>query len=280
MAAVALAAGLGLLEGGLLFSAIPTVLRSLGVDAVAGACERLLAPLARGGPVVGWTAALLALALPTQAVRSLLRVRGVRHMLSAELWLGERHHVGSIDVFVVPVGAPLAVALDGPDLPILISRGMLDSLTSAELEVVVRHEVAHLTRHHGALLVLATILEDSVGRLIPPLRLSAHTLRFAIERWADEEAVADSPSDRGVLRSALVAVACSHGALPVPAFSAADTVAARIEALEQSPLQPCPLTHVAAYAPGVALAAGNVIALTAWTGQAQMLLSMAGACPL
>lgn len=280
MTAVTLTAGLGLLEVGLLFSAIPTVLRFLGVDALAEACERLLAPLTRGGTVVGWTAALLALVLGVLAIRSVRRVRGVRQMLSAELWLGERRLIGSTDVLVVPVGMPFAVALDGPDPSILISKEMLDSLTTTELEAVVRHEAAHLARHHGALLVLASVVEDSVGRLIPPLRRSAQALRFAIERWADEEAVADSASDRGVLRSALVAVACSHAALPVLAFSGAETVAARVAALEQSPLRPSRLAHVAAYAPGVALATGSVVALTTWTGHAHMLLSMTGTCPL
>lgn len=280
MTATSLAAGLVLLEVGLLFTALPTVLRFIGVDALAEACERVLAPLAGGGSVMGWTAGLLAVALAVSAVRVVRKVRRVRQMLMAELWLGEARHVGSSEVLVVPVGMPFAVALDGPDPSILISREMLDSLTPLELEAVVRHEAAHLTRHHGAMLVLAAALEDSVGRLIPPLRRSADALRFAIERCADEDAVADSPNGREVLRSALVAVACSHAPLPVPAFSGADTVVARVQALEHVPIRPGRVLRVAAYAPGVVLAAGAVTALTAWTGHAHMLLSMAGSCPL
>lgn len=280
MTAAAVAAGLVLLEVGLVFTAMPTLLRFIGVDALADACERLLAPLARGGTLVGWTAALLAVALGVSAILAVRKVRRVRQLLTDELWLGEVRHVGQTEVLVVPVGMPFAVALGGPDPSILISKEMLDSLTPRELEAVVRHEAAHLTRHHGAMLVLAAALEGSVGRLIPPLRRTADALRFAIERCADEDAVAGSPSDRGVLRSALVAVACSHAAIPVPAFSGADTVMARIKALEHSPIRPGGVAHAAAYAPGVVLAGGVVAALTAWTGHAHMLLSMAGSCPL
>jgi len=280
MTAVALAAGFSLLELGLLFSVIPTVLRFAGVDGLAAACERLLGPLANSGPVVAWTAALLATAMGVLGIRAVRRVRGVRRMLSAESWLGERHNVGSQEVLVVPAGIPFAVALDGPQPSILISSEMLDSLSPTQLEAVVRHEAAHLTRHHGALLMLAAVVDDSVGRLVPPLRRSAQTLRLAIERWADEEAVASSPGQRSVLRSALVAVACSHAALPVPALNDANTVMARIDALAESPVRPGRVAHAAAYGPGLVLGVGSIVALAEWTGHAHMLIAMAGTCPL
>ena len=280
MTAAAVVGGLSLLEIGLVFSAMPTLLRFFGVDALADACERLLAPVARGGAALGWVAAALAAAIPMAGVRAVRNALEVRRSLRRELWLGEQRDVAGVAVTVVPTGAAFAVALGGAEPAIVVSREMVDALNPAELDAVVRHEAAHLAGHHPALLLVSTVLEGTVARALRPLHRSAQTLRFALERWADEDATSGSSCDRGALRSALVSVACSHAALPVPAFSDAQTVVARIDALSSSPVPASRATRLAVYAPSVAVGLGAFSVLTTWTGHAQMLLTMAGSCPL
>lgn len=278
--AAAVVGGFGLLEIGLVFSAIPTLLRFVGVDALAEACERLLAPVAPGGAAIGWVTAVLAAAIPAAGVRAVRNALDVKRRLRRELWLGERHDVGGTPVTVLPAGTAFAAALDGPEPAIVVSREMVDALTPAELDAVVRHEAAHLAGHHPALLLVSTLLEGTVATVLRPLHGSARTLRFALERWADEDAAAGSSHDRRALRSALLSVACSHAALPVPAFSDAETVVARIDALSSLPASTSRATRFAVYAPSLAVGFGAFGALTTWTGHARMLFTMAGSCPL
>lgn len=279
LSAAAVAGGLVLVEIGLLLVALPMILRIFGLPALADACERLLGPVLVGGPAAGWVAAVAAVVLAVAAWRSVARARALRRRLEEEVWLGDRDRIGTTDIVVLPLGVPFAVALDGAEPCIVVSRELRAVLTGEQLDAVVRHEAAHLAAHHGRLLLLAAVLQDSLAWLLPPLRASAVALRLAVERWADEQAAAGSSETRAALRSALVGVAHARTAFPLPGLTDADAVIARIDALDRSPCRPRLAAHLATYMPGFLLGVGAAGALGTWASHAHMLASMAGRCP-
>ena len=82
----------------------------------------------------------------------------------------------------------------------------------------------------AASLVLAALLEGT----LPPMRRCTAELRLALERWADEDAAVRS--GRPIVRRALMSLLEPLLAAPaVPAFTTADTVVERIDALELPP---------------------------------------------
>ncbi|MGH9185633.1 MAG: hypothetical protein ACRD0U_07450, partial [Acidimicrobiales bacterium] len=109
---------------------------------------------------------------------------------------------------------------------------------------------------------------------------STRVLRTSLERWADEVAAGGVPAQRQVLRGALLEVTRAMVApTAVAAFSTADTIVERVEALahEMTPLRG--LSRIALYTPGAALGGIAVVALGAWAANAQTVLAMAGRCP-
>jgi fatty acid desaturase len=65
----------------------------------------------------------------------------------------------------------------------------------------------------------------------------------------------------------------------VAAFSAAETVAERLDALSRDRPRRSGLGRVAAYAPAGLITAAVLAALVAWGGEAAHLLALAGHCP-
>ena len=102
----------------------------------------------------------------------------------------------------------------------------------------------------------------------------------ALERWADEAAVTAAPDGRRCLHDALLRVTASMVEVELAAFSFADTVPERLEALET----PLPALEVRSlgllFTPGFVLGAASVAGLGAWIANLQMLFRMAGRCPL
>ncbi|MGH9214874.1 MAG: hypothetical protein ACRDZS_01340, partial [Acidimicrobiales bacterium] len=147
-----------------------------------------------------------------------------------------------------------------------------------ELDAVLRHERAHLVNDHGRYLLLATALEHTFG-LFPLLRRSTAALRVTLERWADEEAAGSAPESRQVVRNALLDVTSALVAEPaVAAFTSADTVIERIEALEEDAPRPSRLAHAALYLPGTGLALLAAYAFLTWGAEMQHVVAMAGTC--
>ncbi len=280
-AALALAAiviGGGVFELGLLAYAAPTVLRALGVPALASACERMLGALVPGGALVGWAAAALGVLVAGLAARGFLSGRRFRRVIRAEPCLGEHRPLGDHQLVVLPGKELLALSVAGRPGQVIVSSGLVAVLPDAELAMVVAHEVAHLEYGHQRYLALAGVLEAALV-FFPPARKSVAALHSAVERWADEAAIREA-HDRIVLRHALLQVTQAAVGVEVAAFSAADTVAERLEALQA---RPTPLRTVSLgllYSPGLVLGIASVAGGAAWLGGLRMLFEMAGRCPL
>jgi Zn-dependent protease with chaperone function len=260
----ALVIGAVMLELSVALYATPTTLRAIGVHHLADMCERAVGAVLPGGAVLGWPAAAMAVAFPVRFWLVARRTRRSQASAHIEPCLGQHRHVGGYDLVVVPTNHLLAFSVGGQTSQVVISAGLLETLRPEEVDAVVRHEAAHLDHGHQRLLLLASSLE----RTLPLGRFVGHStaaLRTGLERWADELAAGQGASSRAILRRALVGV-CEALVVPrgVAAFSAADTIAERLEALSAEPPRPSGGSRAAAYVPAMAITAVVVGAAAVW----------------
>jgi Zn-dependent protease with chaperone function len=274
----ALVVGAVAAEVGLMLVAAPTALRAAGVPMLAAACEHMLRPLEPGGPATGWSATMAAIVVPAMAAVGALRARRTQRHLRIEPWIGRHDVRGDHELVVLPAATPLAVAVGGPRPQIVISEGLQEALSPGELHAVLRHEAAHLAYGHHRYLLCAGAVDHAFSRL-PFARRSSNVLRAALERWADEAAAGAAPEPRAEVRSALLEVTRVLVDPGLAAFSAAETVVERLDALDGAPPQPSNMRRAVVYLPCLASVAAVAVALGFWVGQARALLAMAGRCP-
>ena len=138
----------------------------------------------------------------------------------------------------IDTDVPVAIAVPGRHGGVLVSRGLLRDLTSAELHAVFEHEASHLRHRHHRHIAAGAL----AAAVLPPLRPLDARLRLAVERWADEDA-AEATGDRAFLARTLakVALAQPRAAGPVGAFAESGVVA-RVEALLATPPAKNPVT--------------------------------------
>jgi beta-lactamase regulating signal transducer with metallopeptidase domain len=167
------------------------------------------------------------------------------------------------ELVVLPEADPIAYALPGRPGRIVVSTGMLGSLDASERRALLAHERAHLTGAHY-LFVTAVELAAALNPLLRPLR---GTVRFAVERWADEVAA------EGVGNRALAARAVGKAALAtrraqlrgtVLMAATAGPVPRRVAALLAPPRLDGRRTLLAWTTGLVVLVAVVVVAGTAW----------------
>lgn len=279
LCAVALGGGAALVELTVVAYALPTVLRAVGAPLLASLCERMLGPLVPGGAAAGWASAVAAVALAAAAAVGARRAARERRALWCEPWFGEHDDRGAYELVVLPTAELVAVSVPAfPRGQVVVSEGLIDTLAPDELDAVLSHERAHLVNRHDRFLLLATAVEHAFA-VFPWVRHSTSVLRVSVERWADEDAAGQAPHSRRVVRDALIDVTAALVAEPsVAAFSHADTVMERIEALAHPAPRPSRLAHAVLYLPGTGLAAVAAYALLTWGAGMQRVVAMAGTC--
>lgn len=273
----ALAAGAVIVELAFVAYALPTALRSAGVPTWATMCERMLRTFVPGGAPAGWLAATAASCIAVFAAVGAIRARRGCAAARVESWLGEHHRYAGHDLVTLASDQLIAVSVAGVPGQIVVSTGLVEALPAERLELVLAHEAAHLDLGHEHWLRLAAAA-DAGFAFFWPVRRSTSALRLALERCADEVAAGDHPDQRALLRSALLDVAALAVGAELAAFSAADTVIYRVEALAQSRPEPSTGLRAMLYAPGLSLGGLVLTALAAWGGEAHMMISMAGRC--
>jgi Zn-dependent protease with chaperone function len=203
------------------------------------------------------TAAALAV-LAWLAWRVGCRVVGVvgdaRAVVRMERSLPSRHGPARLVVVSDPVPAAHAVArLPGCGGHIVVSTGILEVLTDAELRhSLYEHERAHLRHHHTTIRLLAD-LAAAVNPLLGPAR---RQVGYLVERWADEDAA--TATSRAATAEALAIVSLAAGRPQGLAFHAV-SVPARVAALLDD-RRPCRTRTLAAW---IALAGLLAIAAVA-----------------
>ncbi len=273
---VALVGGAALIELGAVLWAGPTLLRAAGVPALAMACERLLGPLLPLGVTGGAFGLAVAAAVPILAWRGGCRVRAQMAALVIEPGVGRHQQRDGYDLVLLPARQPLAYSVGGPVPQVVISQGLRDTLTDAQFEAVIAHEVAHLSHRHQRLLAWAAVAAGSLRWW--PLSWRAHrVLRGAFERWADAEATGGDHRRRIALGEAIVATAMADQPAPVAGFSLGEATAERIEALQEPPHAPLAV-HISFYVPSAVFAAVATVATAVWMSDVQLVVAMAGRC--
>lgn len=177
------------------------------------------------GPVP-WPEATLAAAWAAVAT---VRVRRCRAGYKALRAAGDQ----GAAVEIIADEAPVAYSLPGRRGRIVVSSSMLDTLSRREQAVLFAHERSHLGHRHDRF-IHAT---DLAAALVPFLARLRQRVRFATERWADEDAVAVVGDRRLVARAlARAALAQVDGPQPDTLSLAGLGVRARVEdLLRESP---------------------------------------------
>jgi len=131
----------------------------------------------------------------------------------------------------VVISAGTLRAVPGAPGRVVVSSGMLRALAADERHALLAHERAHLRhRHHFFLLLLQ--LSAAVNPLLRPLSRAGS---FALERWADEEAVT-TVGDRPLVARAIARAALATGRAPERALAATGgPVPQRVRALLAPP---------------------------------------------
>lgn len=139
---------------------------------------------------------------------------------------------GGADLEVLASDRPTAYSIPGRPGRLVVSTGMLVRLRPEERAVVFAHERSHLVHRHGRFVHLANL----ASLTFPPLSLLAAQVRFATERWADEDAAAQVGDRRLVARTVARAALVQAGSVPSGALAMTATgVTARVEALLSDP---------------------------------------------
>ena len=177
-------------------------------------CRHLFPDHRPVGAIIGVASLLVAVGGTARAVRVLLHHRRLRCTDTCPIQIIDTEEI-------------YAYTLPGPAATIAISTGLRDALDADEYDVVIAHEQAHAHHRHDRYKLLALL----ATAFVPPTRSVAARLDYYIERWADEEALEMTGSDRRVAARTIAKVALA-GASPTPALGIADHgVAARASAL-------------------------------------------------
>lgn len=152
-------------------------------------------------------------------------------------------------IMVVASNDPTAYAVPGRHPHVVVSTAMLACLDTDERRVLFAHERSHLRRRHHRYLRATEI----AASLVPLLRPLHARVRYATERWADEDAVTEVGDRRLVARA--ICRAALAGRSPAGRMAIADVgVTARVDALlAESPRR---RTHAATGAITAALVIG------------------------
>lgn len=270
--------GIAALEVALLLLAAPTVLQTVDGTAFASACKTVIDGLAPGGSVVGWIAASFAVLVAAAAFRAMIRAWRQTRAARVEPCLGHHADHGEFDVVIVPTERLIALGVPGSRPQVVLSEGLVRTLTAPEVEAVIRHEAAHHSLGHHRYLMIASVLERTLGRL-PLVRRSTTALRNALEHWADDAAAGTAREASSDLRSAIVGVACAKATREAPAVGARSRVIDRADRLAR---RDRPRPRVAPAFTYTALAAFAIVTLVVvvdWLTTTHHALALSDYCP-
>lgn len=214
-----MSSGLLLLVIALVACAIPVVATLWG----AGGVDRHFFP---GDTAVGWTSAAVFSALLVAFVVGYLRSVRTERRLTVEPSIGTHVQLDGFDLVILDSEARIAYAVDRSQPQIVMTTGLIESLSVPELVSVVEHEAAHITLGHRRHLRLLGLLEP-LSRIATVRRL-IDSYRLALEQAADART-----TDHKATRTALLRLSGIAPAAGVAAFTASD-IAERITVLGQT----------------------------------------------
>lgn len=263
---VGMVSGLLLVEGGLVLGATPLLLRAVGRADLAAACEAMLGGPLPFGDVAGVGAIAAGVLLPFRLVTGAVRMQSWQSRCRVEPWLGAVDRHEAFDLVVLPSGRFGAYTVGGRRPQIVLTRGVIENLSSGCVDAITAHEKAHATNRHHRFITLVAAITAALGWL-PPVQTGSSRLRLALERWADEEAALTGGLGRQGVRDSLIEVVSRLMEVPAGAvgFGEAAMVGSRLQALAGEPPPDRGLRVSSCY-----VAAGLLITVTAsvavWSG--------------
>ena len=172
------------LAAGIALSAI-AVAALAGLTVVAGEGEWSATAMRAALPVPYWFGGLAGAAVLVLLLRAAARIVGISvDLIRAERVCRDLRGDGPI-VILDNVSAD-AYTIAGVRGCIVISQRLFAALDDAQRRVLTAHELSHLHRRHH----LYIHLVDLAANANPLVRPAAQAIRFAVERWADEDASA------------------------------------------------------------------------------------------
>jgi hypothetical protein len=278
LCALALLSGAVIFELAALVATAPAAFLLVGRPGAAHACELLLGTTFPGGWALSLAALAVAVLLPSLAWRALGRARGVARSISMGLHHDDRRVIeGQFELHVLASVRQVAFSLPGRGGQIVVSQGIVDALSPGQFDALCAHEAAHLRLVHSRYVQLAQVMAQTFA-LWPPTRVSVTTLRHALERWADEQAVGESWFARSDLRTALLTVAQMSVPDEIAAFSSLDGVFDRVNALDVMPSRLSVTWWCALLVPGLVLGTSAAASLLWWGQHAYCMIGMVGNC--
>ena len=161
------------------------------------------------------------------------------------------------ELAIITSDEPIAYALPGRPGQVIVSTGMLRSLDPQERRVLIAHERSHLTRRHHRY-IRSTELAAAAMPVFAPLN---RRLRFAVERWADEDAAIEI-GDRATVASAIARAALATRSAPRLGLAMADAgVVERVQIMLAGPSRRSPVVETLLGGVAVAGLAGLVASL-------------------
>jgi beta-lactamase regulating signal transducer with metallopeptidase domain len=170
----------------------------------------------------------------TAVAATWLAVAAVRVWRCRRSYLALVPDARSDEVEVVDGDEPVAYTLPGRCGRIVVSSGMLGALDPAEQRVLLAHETSHLRRRHDRFLLAV----DLGVAVVPLLHRMARSVRFATERWADEDAARAVGDRRLVARAVTRAALVQHASVQPGMALAGLGVRARVDQLLAAPTRP------------------------------------------
>lgn len=157
---------------------------------------------------------------------------------------------------VIEHAAPYAFCVGGRHRRIIVTTGLLDTLSAAELDAVLAHELAHLRQRHHLALLGCRALSATLSPAFPAFRHMMVDVRLFAELCADDSArsrVGSRP-----LKNALATLACAPAPTGALAASGND-VLTRLRRLDEAPRR---LGYATRAAAGLGISAAVLVPLT------------------
>jgi hypothetical protein len=237
-------------------------------------CRDALAPFGGGSVFLSLVAATAGVVITIRATTAVMRSRRATRRARIEPWLGDHSERQGFELVLVPTEALLAYGLAGRFPQVVLSQGLLGTLSAEEIDAVIAHEAAHLRLRHPKMLTVLSVIEAGFGG-VPPVRRSVNQVRSALEYWADAAAEAEYTVTIHTLCAALVGVTA-----PAPAANSTMPVEARarMHRLRRRPVpRPAPVRALL-YAPVAVLALVVALSAAGWLTDAHHALALGGPC--
>jgi Zn-dependent protease with chaperone function len=214
----------------LLLLAAPPLLRASGAGELAQLCDEFLGHVPHSGPVTGLFAAI-AFAISISCA-ALSRIRTARTLadLTVERFIGTHIPTSGFDLVILPAPQPLAYSRQGNPPQVVVTSGLVDSLSDDEFSILLKHEATHLRCGHETDVRTLTMVSWAL-KWLPGVSRSVSIARLAMERHADEEAAGAQPASRRALARALLASATWMTPDAAPAFNNVQGLSERLEAM-------------------------------------------------